>query len=166
MLDKIYQFLAKTDASKTTESLNEQSERVQIAVCALLLEIAEIDGQFSESEKKKILDILQNHYGLNPDYARELTHLAEKEKEESLDLWQFTNLINENFTEEEKFDLVRTLWQVVYTDGALDKYEDYLIHKLGNLLNLTHRELIKAKLEVLEKQKGNQLSDKTSKADD
>ncbi len=151
MLDKIYQFLAKPVETAGEESLDHQSERVQIAVCALLLEMAEIDGQFSEKEKKKILDILQNHYGLQKDYARQLTILAEKEKEESLDLWQFTNLINQNFSEQEKLDLVHTLWEIVYTDGALDKYEDYLIHKLGNLLNLTHRQLIEAKLDVLDK---------------
>ena len=41
------------------------------------------------------------------------------------------------------------VWEIIYTDGILDKHEDYLVHKLANLLRLSHEQLIEAKLKVL-----------------
>jgi hypothetical protein len=41
------------------------------------------------------------------------------------------------------------IWEIVYIDGKLDQYEDYLVHKLGKLLRLTHQQLINAKLKIL-----------------
>ena len=66
----------------------------------------------------------------------------------SIDLWQFTNLINQNYSTDEKLQIIETMWKIVYADGRLDKHEDYLVHKLSNLLRLTHKQLIDAKLRV------------------
>ena len=45
--------------------------------------------------------------------------------------------------------LIEQLWQIVYVDGKMDKYEHYLMNKLSNLLRLSHKQLIDAKLKVL-----------------
>ena len=74
---------------------------------------------------------------------------AEKELQESVDLWQFAKLINENYSIENKIELIEILWRIVYVDGKMDKYEHYLMDKLGKILRLTHNQLIDAKLKVL-----------------
>jgi uncharacterized tellurite resistance protein B-like protein len=74
---------------------------------------------------------------------------ADDELERSIDLWQFAKLINENYSTDEKIKVIETVWQVIYTDGVLDKHEDYLVHKLAKLLRLSHKQLIDAKLKVL-----------------
>ena len=74
---------------------------------------------------------------------------AEKELVESVDLWQFARLINENYSREEKIAIIEVLWKVVFVDGKMDKYEDYLMHKMVKLLRLSHKELIDAKLKIL-----------------
>ncbi|MCD6296370.1 MAG: TerB family tellurite resistance protein, partial [Deltaproteobacteria bacterium] len=74
---------------------------------------------------------------------------AEKELEGSIDLWQFTSLINSNYSMEEKIEIIETLWQIVYVDGKMDRYEHYLMNKLKTLLRLSHAQLIDAKLKVL-----------------
>ena len=76
---------------------------------------------------------------------------SQKELDGSIDLWQFTNLVNENYSRYEKINIVEMIWKIVYADGKLDKHEDYLVHKLGKLLRLSHKELINAKLKVLGK---------------
>ena len=50
-------------------------------------------------------------------------------------------------TKKEK--LIERLWQIVYVDGKMDKYEHYLMNKLSKLLGLSHKQLIDAKLKVL-----------------
>ena len=74
---------------------------------------------------------------------------AEKEWEKSVDLWQFSNLINENYSNEEKVEIIEILWRIVYVDGKMDRYEHYLMKKLKNLLRLSQEQLIEAKLKVL-----------------
>jgi uncharacterized tellurite resistance protein B-like protein len=70
-----------------------------------------------------------------------------------VDLWQFTKLINENYSNEEKIKIIEILWQIVYVDGKMDQHEHYLMNKLQNLLRLTHDQLITAKLKVLHPEK-------------
>jgi len=95
------------------------------------------------------MTILKEKYGLTGEHADALMAEAEKELEESVDLWQFARLINENYTNDEKIEIIETLWRVVYVDGKMDQYEHYLMNKMKNLLRLSHNQLIDAKLKVL-----------------
>ena len=95
-----------------------------------------------------LLSILKEKYGLSKEYADALIVKAEKELEESVDLWQFARLINENYSNEEKIEIIETLWRIVYVDGKMNKHEHYLMNKLKNLLRLSHGQLIDAKLKV------------------
>ena len=74
---------------------------------------------------------------------------SEAEIEKSIDLWQFTNLINQNYSIEEKLKVIELIWKVAYSDGKLEKHEDYLAHKIAGLLRLSHGQLIDAKLKVI-----------------
>jgi uncharacterized tellurite resistance protein B-like protein len=131
-----------------------REEDLRIATCALFLEIANIDEQFSDAERESILSILKSEYKLSDDDALELARTAMSELQGSIDMWQFTNLINDNYTEDEKVRVVELLWRVVYADGKLDKHEDFLVHKLATLLRLQHKQLIGAKLRVLHENQG------------
>jgi len=130
-----------------------KDEKIQTATCVLFIELARADGDFSDEEKKLIIDIIQNKYSLSSQSVDELLQYSEMKRHESLDFYQFTNVINSSFSREEKIDLMINLWQLVYSDNILDKYEDYLIKKIGGLLNLDHKEIINAKLIVKEKMK-------------
>ena len=48
-----------------------------------------------------------------------------------------------------KVALIERLWQIVYVDGKMDQHEHYLMNKMSNLLRLSHKQLIDAKLKVL-----------------
>lgn len=137
--------------------LFEKEERLQTATCVLFIEIAGADGNITSDEKLLITNIIKNKFNLNDKSIKELLHYAELKIEASSDLYQFTTLINSSFSREEKFGLMINLWQLVYNDNKLDKYEDYLIKKIGGLLNLDHKEIIDAKLIVKEKIKKDNL---------
>ena len=149
MVDLLKKIFTKTTNGASTGKSVRTSPDVRLATCALLLEMANIDGKFSEIEKERIVELLRNNYQLSAEHAAALMKAAEDELEKSIDLWQFAKLINENYSTEEKIKVIETVWQVVYTDGILDKHEDYLVHKLANLLRLSHKQLIDAKLKVL-----------------
>ena len=149
MIDLVKKFFSKTGQESSSSQGEETAHDVRVATCALMVEMAQADDDFSEIEKDRISDILCEHYGLSESHARELMEAAQEELSESVHLWRFTHLINENYSNEEKLKVIEMVWRVIYADGKLDKYEDYLVHRLAKLLNLTHRQLIDAKVRVL-----------------
>ncbi|MEA1970654.1 MAG: TerB family tellurite resistance protein [Thermodesulfobacteriota bacterium] len=149
MVDLVKKFFGKT-AEHGPAGRKESVHDVRIATCALLLEMSQIDGDFSESEREGIISIIKREYEVNDEYITEIIETADKELKGSLDLWQFTNLINHNYTQEEKIKIIEMVWRIAYTDGSLDQHEDFLVHKLANLLRLTHRQLIDAKIKIRE----------------
>ncbi len=122
---------------------------IHLATCALLIELASVDGEFSSQEKDNIISIFKTRYHVPEDAIKELLKSSEEALEKSIDLWQFTNLINQNYSLEEKLNVIETVWEVAYSDGRLDQHEDYLIHKVATLLRLSHKQLIDAKLKVM-----------------
>ncbi len=126
----------------------EKPERISLATCALLLEMAHADSEFGDEEKNLIISILKDKFNLSNSDASELIDLADLERKESLDLWQFTHLINENFSRQDKFDVLKILWSVVYADGKVDMHEEYLMRKLSNLLDMEHRDMIESKIQA------------------
>lgn len=151
MIAKIKDFFNSAARSGEEPEPGLKERRIQIAACALLIEMASIDSEFSEEERARILSILKKEFVLSDDMADELIALSMLELKASIDIWQFANLINDNYTPAEKIRLMEMVWKVVYADGRLDKHEDYLIRKLTKLLNLRHREMIEAKLNVMGK---------------
>jgi uncharacterized tellurite resistance protein B-like protein len=149
MLDIIKRFFAQTGPEASEAAGRSAAHDIRVAVCALLVEIARIDETFSEAELDLILSILKEKYGLSREHADTLMAEAEKELEQSVDLWQFASLINANYSNDEKMEIIENLWRIVFVDGRMDCYEHYLMNKLQNLLRLSHDQLIAAKLKVL-----------------
>lgn len=137
--------------SKVTGNKENGEHDVRVAACALLIEMGSIDGEFSEEERQYIVTTLEKKYGLSGGHAKELMNSAHKELDGSIDLWRFSNLINQNYSHDEKNGIMEMIWRVVYADGKLDKHEDYLVRKMATLLRLSHKEMIDAKLKVLGK---------------
>jgi uncharacterized tellurite resistance protein B-like protein len=148
MIDMVKGFFGKGATDEPTVQGKETSHDIRIATCALFLEMSHIDGEFSESEREHIISVLKKDYDLSDEYAEALLEASHEELKGSIDLWQFTNLINQNYSTEEKLQIIETAWRIAYTDGRLDKHEDYLVHKLAKLLRLTHKQLIDAKLKA------------------
>ena len=148
-MDLLKKFFTKTTNDATAAESVRTSLDVRIATCALLLEMAKIDGKFSELERKTVVEVLENSYQLSAERAAAFMEAADEQLEKSIDLWHFAKLINENYSTEEKIKIIEMVWQIIYTDGKLDKHEDYLAHKLATLLRLSHEQLIEAKLKVL-----------------
>ena len=148
MLDIVKRFFGKTAADSSNTANQTTGHDLRVATCALFVEMARIDGTFTDEEMQTILSILKDKYGLSREHADALIEEADKELDESVDLWQFARLINENYSNDEKIEIVETLWRIVYVDGKMDQYEHYLMNKLKNLLRLSHNQLIDAKLKV------------------
>ncbi len=155
--------------SLTVESVQGESERfdrIQIASCVILLEVAKFDFDFSSIEKETTKAILKNEFAIPEDAIEDLMKISEEKREDSVDLWEFTNVINQNFSREEKIKIIEAAWKIIYADDKLDKYENHYAHVLADLLRLRHDELIDAKLNILYGNRNEKEEDQENDDDD
>jgi uncharacterized tellurite resistance protein B-like protein len=148
MIGLVKKMLGISAPGEGTADEGSAEHRALVATAALLLEIAHIDGSFTDDEKGRILAILTREYGLEASEAEAIMESARAQMKKSVDLWQFTSTINRHFSMEEKEKVIEMIWSVIFADGKLDKYEDYLVHTLSDLLRLDHSSLIEAKLKA------------------
>jgi len=125
-------------------------ERIQVAVCALLLEMAHADKSLHEFEEQVVRDLLAEKFALSPDAVAELVEYAQQVRVKSVDLFRFARVINEQFSLEEKLEVMEALWRIVYADGILEKHEDALARQLTTLLRISPKKSIELKLKVLD----------------
>ncbi len=149
MIDIIKRFFGAATEKGETPAGQDDERALIVAIGALFLEMGRIDETFTEQEMAHVLATLTDKYGLSSEDADALLDEADRELQESVDLWQFARVINDRYRIDEKEKLIERLWQIVYVDGHMDKYEHYLMNKLSKLLGLSHKQLIDAKLKVL-----------------
>jgi len=124
--------------------------KIQIATCALFLEIAKADGEITEQEMLKLVGIMKSTFNVEDGFVEELIELTTADIKDSISIYEFTSQINETFTTVEKYEILVDLWRLIYVDESLDKFEDSMIKKIANNLNLEHQQVIEAKLFVKE----------------
>lgn len=137
-----------TVQSTGTSSAEKKNKKVEVAACALFIEMAKADGEFTEEERKFIIDEMKSTFNLGDDYVNDLITLAEERLKESVSLYEFTGVINSRFKHEEKIELIESLWRLIYKDEKLNKYEDHLIKRIAATINIEHKDIINAKLWV------------------
>ena len=147
MLKMFKELFANQDETSANIEDN-KSNSLQIAAGALLLEIANADENYSSEEKLKIIEIMKVRFNLNDHDVSNLIEQSKEEIQNSVSVYEFTDILNKNLNQEEKFLIVKSLWEIAYADGELDKYEDYYIKRISNNLHLHHKDRIAAKIEV------------------
>ena len=120
------------------------------AAGALLIEVSKSDYDQDPAEVEKIRDLLSRHFSVSLDDMEGFMKDVEDHSHQGTSLYPYTRFINDNCSNEEKYLLIKSLWEVAAEDGRIDKYEDYVIRKVSDLIYLPHSDFIRAKLEVTE----------------
>ena len=157
MLDAIRGFVTRrilSPAQASTAPGRSGPPGVQLAACALLLELAHADGVMSPAELTHIESALQRHFGLDDATARELISLAETERRQSIDHFQFTRLIAAEYDLGQKMVLAEVMWGVILADGELATHETWLVRKLAHLLELEPGYLAEARKSAAAREPG------------
>ena len=133
------------------ETKEDIEHRLKLATAALMIEIMKQDGETKNEEVDSVKKALQTKFELTKTEIDELFTLASEEARQSVDLYQFTSLIREHFSQEKKIKTIEYLWTVAYADNHLDPHEEHLIRRIADLLYVTHQDFMKAKHKVQEK---------------
>ena len=144
VLDALRSFFSKPSAGPEQGG----PDPVAIAACALLLEIAHADSTFTSEERERIARHAREDLGVAEGDVREVLRLAEEARKASVDLYQFTRLVTESFSREQRLLLIEAIWGVVYSDGVLTAVEGQLARRIAELLGFQHPEVQAARERV------------------
>jgi uncharacterized tellurite resistance protein B-like protein len=152
MLKKIKGYISEF-GNQSSDSENQEEEEKDIinnACAALLIETALADKVFNTEEIDSMKKTLREVYGIDEKDLDELISESEKKVSESTSLYEYTRLINDLCNYQDKLKLIQNLWAIAFADKHLDKYEEYLIRKISDLLYVSHSDFIQQKLNVKE----------------
>ncbi len=149
MLQRIKNFFDQRLVPGPVAGDRDSEHVLRLAVGALLLEMTHMDGEVWPQQREAVETAVLEHFELDQSEATELLGLAEAERSESTDYFQFTSLINSVYTPEQKISLVELLWQIAYANENLHRYEEHLVRKVSNLLHVPHSAFIAAKLKTI-----------------
>jgi uncharacterized tellurite resistance protein B-like protein len=149
MLDAIRAMFSRTESPERQTPAS--ADPVHLAACALLLDIAYADGEFSAPERKHLEDVLTRHFGLTAEGGQRLLALAEEERKRAVDHFQFTSVLQRSYDIGQKMVLAEVMWGLVLADGEIAEHEHYLTRKISNLLDLEPAYLSSAKAAAAER---------------
>ena len=147
-LDAIRSFFS---SKRSPAAQGSQTDPIAVAACALLLEIAHADEGLTAEERERIARHAREDLGVAEDDVKEVLRLAEEARRESVDLYQFTRLVTEGFSREQRLRLIEAIWGVVYSDGVLTAVEGQLARRIAELLGFQHPEVQAARERVAAK---------------
>lgn len=152
MLSSLRKLLFFDESDAQRESFSDKSiskeHRLEIATCALFIELAKADGDFTEEERVFIISTMKKCFNLQDSEVKVIFEIAENKVDKSISIYEFTSELNNRLAQSEKESVVKNLWRLIYTDKRLNAYEDSLIKKIGLTMNLEHKQIIDLKLSV------------------
>lgn len=147
MLDRLKAFLA--GQTEARDAIAGAGDKVQLATVALLVEAAQMDAEFGAEERAKIIELVENRFGLSAAESRELLQAASEKVAQAVEVFGFTREIKNAFSPEERIEMMEMLWEVAYADGVLHDLEASLMRRLAGLLHVSDRDSGLARKRVL-----------------
>ena len=111
----------------------------RLAVAALLVHLAAVDGAIKAEEREAVKGALMDFYGLEEDEVERLIAEATRRDSESVDFYRFTSAIA-SLPDEEKLEIVRMMWQVVFADKKNHELEDNMVWRIAELIHVSARD--------------------------
>ncbi len=134
------------------ESQNEETDFIKII--ALLIHAAKIDENYSEKEKKLIVDFVEI-FGDNKkdkEKIKDIIDQAEKYEKNSNQILEFTQEVKKmNFNKKRR--VLEFLWKIILSDNKSDVYESNFMRRICGLLYLPDKLSGEIKLNIIRKKK-------------
>ena len=137
----------KSDSHKI--KVDDHFNPVEMAASVLLIEMARADFEQDDLENEMIIELLKEYFLLDHEDAHDLFHEAEKITDNSVSLHEFTRTLHETLNEEAKNEIIEMLWRLALVDDSLDRYEDYLVRKVADLLYVSNSSVLRIKHDLI-----------------
>lgn len=111
----------------------------KLAVAALLVHLTAVDGEVTDQECAKLRALLKERYELTDQEVADLVALATRKDHESVDYYAFTASLAQ-LEEAERLEIIRMMWEVVFTDAENHELEDNMVWRVAELIHVPARQ--------------------------
>jgi uncharacterized tellurite resistance protein B-like protein len=137
----LFKAIFKKKSSKNEEKIDEN-----LACAILLIEVSYADFKIDNTEINSIISLFEKNFKLSKQESEWLNDKALNLHKDTNCLRKYIKIINNNYTKDQKNNLIKMAWQVARADNIVDKHEEYMIRKLSDLLYVDHIDFIKSKI--------------------
>lgn len=124
------------------------ASETQLAEAALMFHVIAADGVVTADEKRRLEDLLATEFDLTAKQTRELVEEAKAADAEAIDLYAFTRTLKRELDADARLELIRRLWVMVYADGDVHEFEDNIVWRVAELLDIDSRARMEIKQQV------------------
>ena len=130
-----------------SEKIDTKERRFEINLIGSVLayEVARSDGAVSEDELSNLIREIDKISINVKKNSKEIFELIKTHSNDSVSFYEFVEDINNNFSKDEKLDLIKYLWDIAYADNILDVNEERLIRRISDLIHIKDIEVLKLK---------------------
>jgi len=137
MFDALKGFIAEVaGAEAPARSFGEEDYR--LAAVALLIHVANVDGQTDLAERRRLKTIIEERFGLDPKAASALITMGEQSDREAVDFYHFTSVLKRALDDDGCQKIVEMLWDIAFADGL----EENTIWRIAELLGVSTRDRV------------------------
>jgi len=123
---------------KDKNKKNEENKKIILSkITSLLIHAAKIDENYTNQEKEIIKKTVIS-LGASEKSIESTLIKAEENELNSNQILDFTKEIK-NLSEEEKKNIIESLWEIIFSDAQSDIYETNLMRRLSGLLYLDNK---------------------------
>ena len=122
----------------------------RLAAAALLVHVITVDGVVADSERAMLKRVLEQRFSLSEAESGALVELAIAKDAKAVDLYAFTSVLNRALDEEGRRRIVEMMFQVAFADGTLTEFEDNVVWRAAELLNVDTRDRVEIRREIRE----------------
>lgn len=144
MFKSLYEKIAGQLSASDIEA-DDRDAAVRMATAVLMVDVALVDSSFGEAEFDRMLSLIKRQFGLGTQEAADLINAANAKADELVSVHELTDFLHDHLSQDEKAKVVQLLWAVAYSDGQLHKYENSLVLKVSDLLNVSHERIMHLK---------------------
>ena len=142
-MKKISQLLETQSKSKSDDS---GIIHIHSALASLLYEAARVDRNVTDEDLTVAAESLSRLAKISIVDAQQFLVTASKPENRPTSYHPLATIINENFTYEQKCQLITSMWSIAHSDNHVDPHEDHIIRKISDLLYVSHQDFIHAKI--------------------
>ena len=142
LLNKIFK---KSDEATSDNNLD--IHQLQLATCILLIEVSKSDDDYDKVEQEKIISLIKDKFSLTDDEIEEVFSVSNNHHNKMISLFEWTDIINKECSYDQKLVIIGFMWDIAFIDSKIDKYEDYTIRKVCDLIYVKHKDFINLKNE-------------------
>ncbi len=123
-------------------------DEFQLALAALLVHVAAIDGDYDPLEHAHLTDLMKSHFSLSQQQVEALIKAARRREADAVDIYSFTRVLTRKLDRTGRREVVEMLWEVAFADARLDEYESNLIWRASELLGVSRQDRLELKDQV------------------